>query len=86
MASIYQELLPLGYFLTSARVMFPSLPLAATIVAFLTVPHSFTLLARVVYSFVLGSFHTKCVGEETFNEIKKEIDRKHILNTAHEDR
>ena len=52
---------------------------AATIVAFLAVPHSCTRLARVVYSFVLDSFHTKCVGEETFKDIKKEIDRKKHL-------
>ena len=61
--------------LTSVPVLFASLPLAATIVAFLAVPRGFTRLAGVVYSFVLGSFHTKCVGEETISESQK-VDRK----------
>ena len=66
------------------RVLFASLPLAATIVAFLAVPRGFTRLAGVVYSFVLGSFHTKCVGEETISESKK-VDRKkkHLKHSPH---
>ena len=35
------------------------------------VTHEFTQLAGVVYLFVLGSFHTEYVGEETSSESKR---------------
>ena len=52
--------------------LFPGL----TIVGFpRRAPHGFKWL--VVYSFILESFHTECVGEETFSKSKKEVDGKY---------
>ena len=54
--------------------MFASLPLAMTEKNLITMIVASRIYAATgLFIYVLGSFHTECVGEETSSESKKEV-------------